>query len=169
VVYNFADKSWEKRADAEDWHVPTLALAGRLGSIASGGTQPQAAFQLLAWLSGREWGTRVSSASPATTLYRRSQMRTPQPWLDPNTDTTAAQAYAAVVQQSLGRQQYLIAPRIPGEAEYMAALDVATRDAVRGYKLPADALAIAVEKWRDVTKKYGVEAQKSAYRRSLGL
>ena len=73
------------------------------------------------------------------------------------------------MQLALSRQQYLIAPRIPGEAEYMAALDVATRDAVRGYKLPADALSIAVEKWRDVTKKFGVDAQKAAYQRSLGL
>lgn len=169
VVYNFADKSWEKRSDIEDWHVPTLALAGRLGSTTAKGTQPQAAFQLLAWLSGREWGPRVSSKSTDTTLYRRSQVRTPQPWLDPNTDSEAAQAYSAGVQLALSRQQYLIAPRIPGEAEYMAALDVATRDAVRGYKLPADALSIAVEKWRDVTKKFGVDAQKAAYQRSLGL
>ena len=49
--------------------------------------QTDNAFQLLAWLSGREWGSKVSSASPATTLYRRSQMRAPQPWLDPLTDS----------------------------------------------------------------------------------
>lgn len=169
VVYNFADKSWEKRHEAANWHVPTLALDGRLGSISAKGAHPQAAFQLLAWLSGREWGPRVSSKSLATTLYRRSQVRTPQPWLDPNTDAAAAQGYAASVQATLSRQQYLIAPRIPGEAEYMAALDVATRDAVRGDKLPAEALSIAVEKWRDVTKKLGVDAQKAAYRRSLGF
>jgi multiple sugar transport system substrate-binding protein len=169
VVYNFVGKSWEKRHGGDDGHVPTLALAGRLGSVAAKGAQPAAAFQLLGWLAGREWGARVSSKSPATTLYRRSQVRSPQVWLDPNTDAAAAQAYAALVQATLSRQQYLSALRIPGEAEYMAALDVATRDAVRGDKSPADALSAAAEKWRDVTKKFGLDAQKSAYRRSLGL
>jgi ABC-type glycerol-3-phosphate transport system substrate-binding protein len=168
-VYNFASKSWEKRHGGDDGHVPTLALAGRLGSITAKGAQPAAAFQLLGWLAGREWGARVSSKSDATTLYRRSQVRAPQVWLDPNTDAAAAQTYAALVQATLSRQQYLCAPRIPGEAAYMAALDVATRDAVRGDKSPADALSAAAEKWRELTKKLGVDAQKAAYRRSLGL
>jgi ABC-type glycerol-3-phosphate transport system substrate-binding protein len=170
VVYNFASKNWDKRrGDGADGHVPTLALAGRLGSVAAKGAQPAAAFQLLGWLAGREWGARVSSNSAATTLYRRSQVRSPQVWLDPNTDAGAAQSYAALVQAALSRQQYLCAPRIPGEAEYMAALDVATRDAARGDKSPADALSAAAEKWREITKKLGVDAQKAAYRRSLGL
>lgn len=169
VVYNFADKSWEKRQDHESVHVSTLGLAGRLGSVTTNSEHPQQAFQLLAWLSGREWGTRVASASRATTVYRRSQMRSPQPWVDAGTDATAAAAYVSSVQSALGRQQYLAVPRMPGESEYMAALDVATRRALRQEASPPEALAEAAVKWREITDRIGRESQKAAYRASLGF
>ncbi len=169
VVYHFAHKSWEKRQTDESWQVPLLGSAGRLGSIATKGAEPAGAFQVLAWLAGREWGPKVSSASPATTLYRRSQIRNPQPWLDPGTDAAAAQAYATSVHDALNRQQYLLAPRIPGEAQYMEALDAAVHATLRQEKSAADALNEAAQKWQAITESLGIDAQKSAYRSSLGL
>jgi len=167
VVFNLPDKSWEKRQDRESPHVPMLGLAGRLGSITTNASHPQQALQLLAWLSGREWGVRVSSASRATTLYRRTQMRTPQPWVDAGTDTAAATAYANSVQAALSRQQYLAVPRIPGEAEYMASLDDATRRVLRQEESPAEALAEVAVRWREITDRLGRDRQKAAYRASL--
>ena len=169
VVYNFVHKSWEKRGPQENWHVPVLALAGRLGSTSATSAHAVDTFQLLAWLSGREWGTQVASASPATTLYRRSQIRQPLAWVDRGTDAEAALAYASGVHDALDRQQYLTAPRIPGEAQYMAALDRAVREAVRGEKSAADALAEAAAEWRKITQALGQESQRTAYRQSLGL
>lgn len=167
VVYNFADQSWEKRQDRESPHVPLLGLAGRLGSITADSAHPQQALQLLAWLSGREWGERVSTASRGTTLYRRSQLRTPQPWVDAGTDSAAAAAYANSVQSALNREQYLTVPRIPGEAEYMAALDDATRQVLLQEKTATTALAEAAVKWREITDRLGRDQQKAAYRASL--
>jgi multiple sugar transport system substrate-binding protein len=167
VVFNFADKSWEKRQASESPHVPTLGLAGRLGSITTNSAHPQQALNLLAWLSGREWGVRVASASQSTTLFRRSQLRSPQPWVDTGTDAEAAAAYAGTVQSALSRQQYLAVPRIPGEAEYMAALDVATRQVLRQEKASSDALAEAAVKWREITDRLGRDQQKAAYHASL--
>lgn len=169
VVYHFAHKSWEKRQTDESWQVPLLGSAGRLGSITAKGAEPAGAFQVLAWLAGHEWGPKVSSASPATTLYRRSQIRTPQPWLDPGTDATAAQAYATSVHDALNRQQYLLTPRIPGEARYMEALDAAVHATLRQEKSPAEALKEAAAQWQAITESLGIDAQKSAYRSSLGL
>ena len=169
VVYNFVHKSWDKRGAPEHWHVPVLALAGRLGSSCAQSAHAQHVFQLLAWLSGREWGAQVCSASSATTLYRRSQVRQPQPWLDRGTDAAAAQAYATGVHDALNRQQYLCAPRIPGESRYMAALDEAVRRAVRDEASPADALTEAADQWKQITEALGTEGQRKAYRQSLGL
>ncbi len=169
VAYNFADKTWERRPAEESVHLPLLGSAGRLGSIGARSTRPQAAFQLLAWLSGREWGTRVASASEATTLYRRSQIRDPQPWVDTGTDAAAASSYAATVQAALGRQQYLSVPRIPGEAEYMAALDVAVHQVLKLEKSPREALSAAAASWREITDRRGRDHQKAAYRASLGF
>jgi multiple sugar transport system substrate-binding protein len=167
VVHNFARGDWEQRDEVR--RVPLLALAGRLGSIAADSSGPSDAFHLLAWLSGREWGTRVSTASPATTLYRRSQMRDPRPWVDPKTEAAAAEQYAAITHTALSRQDYLGAPRIPGAPQYMAALDAAVREAVRGDKSPAEALAAAAAEWKRITEELGVDAQRKAYRLSLGL
>jgi multiple sugar transport system substrate-binding protein len=168
-VYNIASGNWENRKSEESTRVPLLCFAGRLGSVTKETKQADAALQLLAWLSGREWGAAVSSASAATTLYRRSQLRAPRPWLDPRTDQQAAAQYAEMVRDAFGRQAYLFALRIPGEEKYLAALDAAVHAAVRGEKSPADALSAAAEEWSKITDELGLDAQRHAYRSSVGL
>ncbi len=168
-VYNFAGGTWENRKSDESPHVPLLGFSGRLGSVVSESPHADGAFQLLAWLAGREWGATVGSASPATTLYRRSQVRSPQPWLDPLTDQQAARQYAGAVQDALGRQAYLSAPRIFGQEKYLAALDAAVQQAVSDQKSPQGALSEAAEQWKKITAEVGLDAQRKAYRQSLGL
>ena len=165
-------KAWQNRQPDEDPHVTLLSAAGRLGSVAGQAAQPEHAFQLLAWLSGKDWGGTigsVSSASPATTLYRRTQLRNPQPWVDPGTDAEAAQHYAASVQSALGRSAYLFALRIPGQEKYLAALDAAVEQAVGGQQSAADALRQAAAEWTKIVEQLGRDSQRQAYRKSLGL
>ena len=168
-VYNTAGGVWENRKSEESVHVPLLCFAGRLGSVTKETQQGDAAFQLLAWLSGREWGATVSSASAATTLYRRSQLRAPRRWLDPQTDQQAATQYATITRDALSRQAHLFALRIPGEEKYLAALDAAVHLAVRGEKSAADALDTAAGEWSKITEEFGLDAQRDAYRSSVGL
>jgi multiple sugar transport system substrate-binding protein len=168
-VYNITSKAWESRDPQDDSRVPLLGLTGRLGSVTLQAAQPDNAFQLLAWLSGQEWATVVSGASPATTLYRRSQTRTPRPWVDPLTDTQAAQQYANCVRDALSRQAYLFALRIAGQEKYLAALDAAVEQSASGRKTPAEALHEAAAQWRTITATQGLEAQRKAYRKGLGL
>lgn len=169
VVYNFEHRDWEKRQSNETPQVPALELAGRLGSVTTLAAEPAAAFQLLAWLGGREWGPRVSSASAATTLYRRSQTAEPAPWLDSGTSAEAAKQYTEQLAAALSRTQYLAAPRLPGEAEYMAALDAAVRSCLREEATPSDALKKAADEWKAITQRWGVDQQRAAYRASLGI
>lgn len=168
-MYNVTLGTWDKRHADESPRVPLVGLAGRLGSVTRSTSHPGKAFQLLAWLSGRQWGPTVSAASPATTLYRRSQIKSPRPWLDPRTDAAAAQQYATTVYDALSHQAYLLAPRIPGHTDYMHALDAAVRAAASGDKSPADALTAAAAQWRKITDEHGTDAQRKAYRLSLGL
>jgi ABC-type glycerol-3-phosphate transport system substrate-binding protein len=183
-VYNPKAKSWEpvspsgeSRAPSSpsassgqaESRVPLLSISGRLGSVASESQSGQFAFQLLAWLSGNEWGVQVSSASPATTLFRRSQLSQPGRWVEPGIPSAAAKQYAATIADALSRSQWLVCPRIPGHVEYMSALDDAVRAAVEGKQKPADALAKAADRWREITARLGVESQRTAYIRSLGL
>ncbi len=77
--------------------------------------------------------------------------------------------YADVTEAALRHEQWLGALRLPGRAEYLAALDEAVRAAVRGQKSPHDALLEAAAKWRKITARLGLDRQRAAYRHSLGL
>jgi ABC-type glycerol-3-phosphate transport system substrate-binding protein len=175
-VYNSKAKSWEtnsaggeSRNPSAESRTPLLGISGRLGSVVTDSQSGQFAFQLLAWLSGNEWGAQVCPASPATTLFRRSQVSQPGRWLEPEIPAGVAKQYAGAVADSLSRSQWLECPRIPGHAEYMAALDEAVRAVLEGKHTPAAALARAADRWREVTARLGAESQRTAYIRSLGL
>lgn len=168
-TYNFAAKSWERHHGDESGRIPLLCLSGRLGSVARTAAHPDHAFQLLSWLTGRQWGNRVSSTSPATTLYRHSQIKIAHDWLDPPIDAQAAAQYAHSVEAALSRQAYLFALRIPGQEKYLAALDTAVEQVVLGHQSPSDALQQTVAAWQAITDKLGADAQRKAYRQSLGL
>lgn len=168
-VYNMANRAWEKRRDDEDRQVPLLGVAGRMGVVSSKAPRPDVAYQLLFWLSTDRWGRQVCSSTPATTLFRASQLESPQYWVEKPVPAAAASQYATLAQQSLCRTQRLLSPRIPGRADYLAALDTAVQQAVRGEKKPDEALHAAARRWREITDQLGKEAQKGAYWQSLGL
>ncbi|HEX5498030.1 MAG TPA: hypothetical protein VFX03_02345, partial [Thermomicrobiales bacterium] len=142
---------------------------GRLGSIAKESSRTDAAGHLLAWLSGPEWGGRVSASSPATTLYRESQLAAPGEWLAQHVEEPAALQYAEAVRDAMTHEESLTTLRIPGRDRYLAALDRAVRQVVSGEAESQPALDVAAEAWRKITAELGREAQRAAYRRDLGL
>jgi len=169
AVYNIAPQAWETRREGEDPRVPLLGVAGRLGMVTTRCASPETAFRLLLWLSSQQWDRQVSAVSPATTLFRQSDIRFPQSWTEPEIPPSAAAQYALLTQQTLGRQQWTFALRIPGRTEYLAALDEAVRQAVGGQQKPEDALRQVKARWHDITARLGLDRQRDAYRRSLGL
>jgi multiple sugar transport system substrate-binding protein len=168
-MFNFASQSWDQRTSDESIHVPLVPIDGRLGSVVEGAVHINSAFRLLAWLSGRQWGARVAASSPATSLYRRSQAGAPQNWLPAGTEAAAAKQYAAVAEQSQTHAAWVQALRIPGSDEYIAALDAAVEQALRGEQTSADALKSAAQAWREISERRGIDSQRQAYRHSLGL
>ena len=112
---------------------------------------------------------QVSAASAATTLFRQSNLKSPGHWVEKPVPAPAAMQYADATEAALQHEQWLGALRMPGRAEYMAALDDAVAAAVRGEKTPLDALLETDAKWQKITVRLGLERQKAAYRHSLGL
>jgi multiple sugar transport system substrate-binding protein len=167
--YSFSDKTWEPRPEDDEPHVPLLAFAGRLGVVSRESKSPDAAFHLLAWLSRDRWSELVSPVTPATTLFRSSHLKNPQLWVEPQVPRSAAAEYGSLVEKVLSRSQRLLVPRIPGQAEYLAALDEAVREAVRDGKAPEEALSGAARRWEQITDRLGRIPQKRAYWRSMGL
>ena len=168
-VFNIRQQAWETDRRDEDVHVPLLGVAGRIGVVTTSSTHPEAALQLLLWLSGRQYSPQVSVASAATTLFRRSHASSPGAWVENPVPAAAAAEYAEVTRQTLSRKQWLFALRIPGRTEYLAALDEAVHGAIGGQLSPQEALRQAAERWRKITQKLGLQRQRDAYRHSLGL
>ena len=166
-VYDFARDEWEERAGAEEAHVPLLGVAGRVGCISATAANPAAAENFVVWLGGQEASTIVSPTSAATTLFRESQLAAAGRWT-PSLDAPAAKEYAQTLKQSAALQRYL-SLRLPGRHEYLAALDAAVVQAVAGEKSAADALAGAADEWKKITARIGLEHQRRALVRDLGL
>jgi multiple sugar transport system substrate-binding protein len=164
---------WEQRTAEEDPRVPLLSTAGRLGSVALGSPRSRSAAGVLAWLARRRSvagvGQNAGPISAATSMYRSSQLQHAPLWVDSVLNEAAARSYASVVAQTHTRPTPLFSVRIPGRDRYLAALDEAVQSAIEGKQQPGDALSAAAAKWSEITKQIGVERQRIAYFRSLGL
>jgi ABC-type glycerol-3-phosphate transport system substrate-binding protein len=168
-VYHPGDAEWQDRGESETGQVTLLGVAGRLGSVTKASRQPQAALGLLLRISGSDWSEHISPHSPATTLFRTRQMAAAESWMDEGFEAVTARQYAELARQIHRQGLWLSSVRIPGRTRYLAALDGAVRQAVQGDQSPTDCLKAAADKWAEITAEYGMEAQKAAYWRSLGM
>lgn len=167
-VYDFGDKQWGVRGKDEDPHVPLLAVSGRMVSVTSTSGEPEAAENMATWLAGSEVSAQISAASPDTTLFRVSQEPDAGQWMG-NIGDGGRSEYVAVLRQTQERPQHSKGIRLPGRREYLSALDQAVMDALHGKKSPEDALTAAAADWDKITARRGLEAQRAALERSLGL
>ena len=148
--------------------MPLLTMSGRVGLVPTGAAWPETSFQLLLWLS-KQASQQLSAASPATTLFRTSQVKMPGLWVEKAVPTAAAADYADLMAETLEREQRLSVVRIAGRDEYLAALDEAVQRAVRGEMKPQEALRQAAARWREIANRLGLESQQKAYRASVGM
>ena len=169
ATYNVSRARWDERTADESIHVPLLSMSGRLGVINRTTAHTEAALELLCWLSDSHWSPTVSAKSPATTLFRTEQLTKPGAWVEPPVSAEAASHYGAITKTALGRRNWLTALRIPGRQAYLAALDKAVHAAIASEATAQQALDTAAATWRATTESLGLDQQRTAYRRSLGL
>jgi multiple sugar transport system substrate-binding protein len=167
------DLGWVQRTPEEHQRVPLLSVSGRLGSVVKDSPRARSAAGVLAWLARKRAGSAAARdagpLSSETTLYRASQLPQATLWIDDALGEAPAQSYADTVTLSHTRSTPLFSVRIPGRSRYLAALDAAAYAAIAGDSTPEAALHSASEKWREITSEFGLEPQKAAYLRSLGL
>lgn len=175
AVYNASSGDWEQRDQPQK--VPLLAVSGRMGSVLKTSAHPDGAWELLAALTGKEWGPRISQASRSATGLAANQRATAAPrrtdpaarWLPDHARTALSAEYGAAQQSALAASRWMYCLRIPGRQDYLAALDQAVRAAASGKSTPQDALTQTAEAWREITEQHGRDAQRRAYQRSQGM
>jgi multiple sugar transport system substrate-binding protein len=102
-------------------------------------------------------------------LFRGNQLGQTNAWVDRQLEGDAARQYGEVIQAGQSRAAWLDAIRIPGRADYLAALDRAVNSVIAGEATPPDALKEVATAWNKITDSIGRESQQRAYMRSLGL
>lgn len=160
---------WEPRVESDENFVPLLAVAGRLGSVLRSSQASRAANDFLVLLASNDWCRQIFPASGSTAVFRESQLGSADSWLPTAAEGAVLESISPLARRTNNRPSWLFSPRIPGRDEYLAALDQAVQSTVDGDATAEDALAAAVETWREITGRYGVDAQQQAYTRSLGL
>jgi multiple sugar transport system substrate-binding protein len=169
VAYNFGEQEWTPHESDRSSYVPLIGVAGRLGSVTRRARRPRDAADILALLTGKEWSELLSPVSAHTTMFRFSQLDSPQPWTDSVLTVEASEGYAEVVEATQQQPIHVSSIRIPGYREYLEALDQAVYNSIWNNMSPQDALNETAEAWRKITERLGVEPQREAYTRSLGL
>ena len=179
-VYYFRDGQWQERLEQDGFSVPLLSVAGRLGSVNRRSRQVKAAFHVLAWLSGTQLCVEISPHSRAAACFRFAPrnsespgeprtLDSPERWFPVGTDPEEIRGYAQAALRAQDRTDWLIALRIPGRSRYMNALDDAVHQAVAGEKTPQQALSEAAARWQEITQELGIQKQRDAFQRSIGL
>jgi multiple sugar transport system substrate-binding protein len=151
-------------------YVPYLGAAGWLGVVPRGAAHPEAAFGLLAELSGPEKSRQVVIEPDwGGGAFRRDQLAATAGWSSFQLDQTQTTALLTSLQQTLahpGLSNPATRLRLPKEAEYRKALLDEVRAALAGKKEPGAALQAAAERWRDLDTP---ERRRTDYAYSLGL
>ncbi|MCS7305009.1 MAG: extracellular solute-binding protein [Thermoguttaceae bacterium] len=172
TLWHPGEQKWLSASKGEVFRTPLLGISGRWAAIGAGSAHPEAALQLIFWLADKQGSEPRPAVCSATAVFRKSDLKDLkrlQSWVEPAMPPETAQQYAQALQQTFSSHQWLVALRIPGWQEYLAALDEAVHAAVQGKQSAQQALRQAAQKWQAITARFGLERQRQAYRRNLGL
>ena len=165
---------WNPRAQA--WEVlpaprqvPFLAFGGWIAGVPLASAAPQAAWDFIGWMAAPERADAdVTDGSSGFNPYRLSQLESGGRW-SALMGADAAQAYLAVLRESLAAPQAAPDLRIPGYPAYMEALDAQLGAALAGKVAPEAALSAAALEWEQITDRLGRASQRRHYREAMGL
>lgn len=142
-----------------------VASRGALLAVTASSRNAATAFRYAAWLAGPQNARQLSIASDRVANCRGSLARSADPWRN-DAGPDAGKRFAELTAEALRAPRFLLAPRLPGAEEYLAALGKQVREAFSG-KPAAEALAAAAEAWEALSRARGRDAQRAAYDRSI--
>jgi multiple sugar transport system substrate-binding protein len=151
-------------------YVPYLGAGGGLMVVPRDSAQPEAAWDLLADLSGPKTSREIV-IEPAWGggPFRRSHLDSREGWYAFELGRTQTSALVDGLRQSVEASNPVLRLRVPGERVYLEALVEEIRPALAKGGDPQKALATVAERWQKFHADQDPKAWRSEYRRSLGL
>lgn len=153
-------------------HAPHAAGGGWTGAIASAAPAPvqEAAFAFLSYLSQPAQSSRdVTIGATGFNPYRKSHFRDRAPWIAAGMSDTAAARYLGATGLSLTSANMVLDLRIQNAHSYQQeVLDRALDAFLAGTRSRAETMRDLTAGWNRITDELGRDAQRHAYRASLG-
>jgi multiple sugar transport system substrate-binding protein len=154
-------------------HAPHAAGVGWSGGIASAAPAPvkEAAFAFLSYVSQPAQSSRdVTIGATGFNPYRLSHFRDRAPWIAAGMSDAAAARYLSAIGLSLTSANMVLDLRIQhGQRYQQEVLDRALDAFLAGTRSRAQTMSDITTGWNRITDEFGRDAQRHAYRASLGL
>lgn len=167
-VYDAETSTWSESKSIN--FAPYVGSGGWLASVTAGSKGPDAAHDLLVHVGSKDASLAAAAqVGSSVTPFRTWHMSRVSDWLKTGLSGDSARDYLGVVQASLRHTNAVVDVRIPGSDRYWEALERAYSRALAGEEKPEAALRAAAAEWNKITDEIGRDAQRAAYRDSLGL
>lgn len=162
--YSLDTESWTRRQRPRP--VVLLGGSGALLGVTQKTRNATPAFDLMQWLAGPQVSPLLAQSRHGLAPGRRSLLATGGNWLTSEQGPLAEEIGRALA-ASMGEEEVVLVPRIPGVEEYLATLAGEVRQVLERKKAPTDGLTDAATGWQAITDRLGREQQQAAYLRSL--
>ena len=167
--YNHLDSVWSNRDAKASIHMDLVGCTGRLVSVSDGAVNTSTAIEFATWLCSKSTSTTVSIESPHVSMFRATHLGQPSRWSGDNISSTCSDQFGEVMREISEADIVFLFPRIPGQLEYLGALDEEVLSVARGDAKVEDALEKVAKRWEEITERIGTETQVKRLRMSEGF
>ena len=168
-MYDPTRESWFAPPSESNLSVPLAGSTGMLASVSASSKQVRNAIEVMDWMTEKKIGAILSSESPNTGMSRKVDLANPARWLGERLSAKNDSQFVDYVNDLNGGRRILFFMRIPNADSYLNALDAAVRKAVLENANVVEVLSFAARAWSQLNEELGLEAQKNAFRKSVGL
>ncbi|MCC6613086.1 MAG: extracellular solute-binding protein [Anaerolineae bacterium] len=174
------DQYWDPSLNngAGDWvspeggvnRAPFIAFGGWVISVSARSDVADAALDFAAYMADKDLaGVLATTGGTGVNPLRASQFDNIDLWINAGFSEESAQEYLDAVRATIADPNAVLDLRIPGAAEYFAALDDEIHHALLGEVTAQEALDAVAAEWDAITDRFGRDEQLTLYRQSLGL
>ncbi len=154
-------------------HAPYAAFGGWSGAINASVDAPQkdAGYAFLSYMSQpAQSNADVTIGATGFNPYRTSQFTERETWVSAGMSAEASSKYLGAISVSLRSANIVLDLRIPQNQRYQeVVLDSALDAFLSGTMTRAQTMQYIYDEWEKITEEVGRQAQREAYRASLGL
>ena len=165
--YDSEQQKWQQRN--EPLAVDLLGVSGLNISVLRTTDDPNNTFDFAAWLADKQIALTTVSRSAASGPFHNSHLGDVFRWSGEQLSQDTGNAFADLIAESQDRKVYFLFPRIPGNFEYMSALDSAVKECLKQQSSARNCLNGVAEKWSEITDRLGAAQQKGALRMNTGI